>query len=164
MQKQVLALAALFALLSGCDSKQGGAAAPATAGPPVQKGMSAGVLPPLTGKSSALHDLAVGEQVYRDTCSICHRLGVRGAPRLGDTEDWMLRLAQGNETLYRHAINGYMGSKGSMPARGSNTMLSDDGLKAAVDYMVWYSVPRPHGPLESHVFSATAKQFTIRSE
>lgn len=159
MQIQVLALATLLALLSGCDSKQGETA---TAGPPVPKGMTAGVLPPLPGKSSALHDPAVGEQVYRNTCSICHRLGVRGAPRLGDKEDWLLRLAQGNETLYRHAINGYMGSKGSMPSRGSNARLSDDELKAAVDYMVRYSVPRPPGPLGSHVFSATAKPFTIR--
>ena len=166
MQKQVLAVAALLALLSGCGSKQGEtvapATAPATAVSPEPKGTSAGTLPALPGESPTRRDLAIGEQVYRNTCSICHRLGLKGAPRLGDKEDWVLRLAQGNETLYGHAVNGYRGSKGSMPSRGSNARLSEGEVKAAVDYMVWYSVPKPHGPLGSHVFSATAKQFTIR--
>lgn len=124
--------------------------------------MPASAPPSLPMKSPALRDLATGEKVYRNTCSICHRLGQRGAPRLGDTEDWMLRLAQGNETLYAHAINGYRGNKGSMPSRGSNARLSGDEVKAAVDYMVWYSVPGSHGSLGSHLFSAMPKPFTIR--
>lgn len=144
MQKQVLAVAAILALLSGCDGTPDETVAPATAVTPEVK------------------EMPVGERVYRNTCSICHRLGVRGAPRLGDKEDWVLRLAQGNETLYRHAIKGYTGSKGSMPARGSDAKLSDDEVRAAVDYMVRYSVPLLHGPSGSHMFSTTAKQFTIR--
>jgi hypothetical protein len=73
-----------------------------------------------------------------------------------------LRLARGNEILYVHAVKGYRGSKGSMPSRGSNAKLSEDEVKAAVDYMVWYSMPKPHGPFGSQVFSATTKQFTMR--
>ena len=42
------------------------------------------------------------------------------------------------------------------------TELSDDEVKAAVDYMVWYSMPKPHNPFGSQVFSATTKQFTMR--
>jgi len=166
IRKRVLAAAALLALLSGCDSKNSNMAAPgassAAAGLPKQKDASIGTPSPLPMESAALHGLATGEKVYRNTCSLCHRLGVRGAPRLGDTEDWALRLAQGNETLYGHSISGYRGSKGSMPSRGSNARLSEDEVKAAVDYMVWYSVPESHGSFGSHVFSATAKQFTIR--
>lgn len=149
MQKQVLAAIALLALLSGCDSWQGETAAPVTP-------------PPLPVKSAALHDLATGEKVYRNTCSICHRVGLKGAPRLGDKKDWMSRLAQGNNVLYDHAIHGYRGKKGNMPARGSNASLSEDEVKAAVDYMVWYSVPKPPGPFGSHAFSAASKQSTIR--
>jgi cytochrome c5 len=111
---------------------------------------------------SARHDPATGERVYRNTCSLCHRLGLKGAPRLGDTEDWGQRLAQGSEVLYDRAIKGYRGKKGSMPSRGSNAKLSGDEVRAAVDYMVWYSVPKSRGTFGSHVFSATAKQFTIR--
>ena len=39
--------------------------------------------------------------------------------------------------LYYHAISGYTGSSGMpMPAKGGNPSLSDDDVKAAVDYMV----------------------------
>ena len=162
IQKQVLEVAALLAFLSGCDSQKGDTATPATAGLPKLKEASASAPPSLPMKPPSLHDLAVGERVYKNTCSICHRLGLRGAPRLGDTEDWVLRLAQGNEILYDHAVKGYRGSKGSMPSRGSNAKLSEDEVKAAVDYMVWYSVPKSHDSFGSHVFSATTKQFTIR--
>ena len=146
MQKQVLAVSALLALLSGCDSQEGEIAAP-------------GIVP---AAAESPKEISAGEKVYRNTCSICHRLGLKGAPRLGDQDDWALRLAQGNEILYVHAVKGYRGSKGSMPSRGSNAKLSEGEVKAAVDYMVWYSMPKPHGPFGSQVFSATAKQFTIR--
>lgn len=133
--------------------------APAAAELPQE--ISVNTPPFLLGKSSTLHDLAAGEKIYRNTCSICHRLGLKGAPRLGDKEDWVLRLTQGNEILYGHAVKGYRGSKGSMPSRGSNAKLSDDEVKAAVDYMVWYSVPKPHDPFGSRVFSTTTKQSTM---
>jgi cytochrome c5 len=45
-------------------------------------------------------------------------------------------LAQGKPTLYKHAIEGYTGKGGVMPAKGGRTDLSDDLVKAAVDYMV----------------------------
>jgi len=36
----------------------------------------------------------------------------------------------------QHAIHGFKGEKGFMPAKGGRTDLSDDAVKAAVDYMV----------------------------
>lgn len=167
IQQRLLAVTALLVLLSGCGAgKKDEAAAPspaaAVAGTPGQSGVPVGVPPPVPVKSATPLDQATGERVYRNTCSLCHRIGVKGAPRLGDAKDWALRLAQGNEVLYNRAINGYRGSKGSMPSRGSNAKLSTDEVRAAVDYMVRYSVPKPHGSLGSHLFSATTKQFTIR--
>lgn len=165
LHKQALAATALLAILSGCDGKKPempvSGPVPATAGLPHAIEVSSDQPTLLLKNVPDIHDLAVGERVYRSTCSICHRLGSRGAPRLGDTEDWALRLAQGNETLYRRAINGYRGSKGSMPSRGSNAKLSEGEVKAAVDYMVRYSTSKPHDSLGSHLFSNTAKQFTI---
>jgi cytochrome c5 len=77
-----------------------------------------------------------GQGIYASTCVACHGAGVAGAPKLGDKADWGPRIAQGNDTLYQHAINGYQGQKGVMPPKGGNTALPDSDVRAAVDYMV----------------------------
>ena len=74
--------------------------------------------------------------MYTATCVACHGAGVAGAPKLGDKADWGPRIAQGNDTLYQHAIQGFTGKKGMMPPKGGNTTLPDDQVKAGVDYMV----------------------------
>ncbi|WP_298234941.1 c-type cytochrome [uncultured Azohydromonas sp.] len=79
---------------------------------------------------------AAGKKVYGSTCAMCHAAGVAGAPKPGDKEDWGPRIAQGADTLYKHALEGFNGAKGAMPARGGNTALKDEDVKAAVDYMV----------------------------
>ena len=66
----------------------------------------------------------------------CHGTGVAGAPKIGDKADWGPRVAQGKQVLYDHAIKGFTGQKGAMPPKGGATQLSDDEVKAAVDYMV----------------------------
>ncbi len=67
---------------------------------------------------------------------MCHGPGIAGAPKLGDKADWGPRIAKGKDTLYKHAIEGFTGSKGVMPPKGGATTLSDDEVKTAVDYMV----------------------------
>lgn len=86
-------------------------------------------------------NLATGERVFKSTCSICHKTGLRGAPRMGKRLDWESRLAQDKEILYGHAINGYRGKKGNMPSRGSNTKLTVEEVKASVDYMIEHAIP-----------------------
>lgn len=66
---------------------------------------------------------------------MCHAAGVAGAPKPGDKADWGPRIAQGKDTLYKHAIEGFTGAKGMMPAKGGAANLSDADVKAAVDYM-----------------------------
>ena len=61
------------------------------------------------------------------------------APKPGDKADWGPRIAQGKDTLYKHALEGFTGAKGMMPARGGNSKMADDDVKAAVDYMVGLS-------------------------
>jgi cytochrome c5 len=39
-------------------------------------------------------------------------------------------------TLYEHALKGYTGKDGAMPAKGGRTDLNDDLIKAGVDYLV----------------------------
>jgi len=78
---------------------------------------------------------ANGQKDYQAACFACHGTGAAGAPKVGDKAEWKARIAQGNETLYKHAIKGYKGKKGFMPAKGGSS-LSDDAVKAAVDFMV----------------------------
>jgi cytochrome c5 len=94
--------------------------------------------PPNTpvGSTATLGAAGTGQDVYTKTCAVCHTAGVAGAPKLGDKADWGPRVAQGKDVLYEHAIKGYTGKKGAMPAKGGNTALADADVKAAVDYMV----------------------------
>jgi cytochrome c5 len=76
-----------------------------------------------------------GEQVYNTACFACHGAGVGGAPKLGDAAAWKPRLAQGPATLNKHAIEGFQGQAGVMPAKGGRVDLSDDEIIAAVKFM-----------------------------
>jgi len=76
-----------------------------------------------------------GEDAY-SSCAACHAAGVAGAPLFADKAVWENRLSKGIETLYNNAINGFQGDAGYMPAKGGNAALSDESVKAAVDYMV----------------------------
>ena len=77
-----------------------------------------------------------GKKIYNGICVACHGAGVAGAPRVGDKGAWAERIDKGASTLYANAINGVQGSSGVMPAKGGNPALSDDEIKAVVDYMV----------------------------
>jgi cytochrome c5 len=79
---------------------------------------------------------ADGKATYDKACMACHAAGVAGAPKLGDKAAWKDRIAQGNDTLYTHALKGFQGKKGMMPAKGGNMSLADADVKASVDYMV----------------------------
>ena len=77
-----------------------------------------------------------GPQVYNSACLACHGAGIGGAPVLGNAEVWAPRIEQGLDVLKEHAIKGYQGSAGYMPAKGGRTDLSDEEVANAVDYMV----------------------------
>lgn len=77
-----------------------------------------------------------GSVIFGNLCTGCHTAGVAKAPKL-EKAAWTARIAQGAETLYAHAINGYNGPDGGiMPARGGNPSLSDEQVKATVDWML----------------------------
>lgn len=73
-----------------------------------------------------------GEDVYQQVCAACHTSGVLNAPKPGDATAWEPRLAKGVDTLYANAINGI----GAMPSKGGRADMSDDAIKAAVDYLL----------------------------
>jgi cytochrome c5 len=82
-----------------------------------------------------------GEAVYKKACTTCHATGLAGAPKLGDAADWGPRIAQGEALLFEHAIKGFTGKKGMMPAKGGFLNLSDDEVRAAIEYMTTASAP-----------------------
>lgn len=77
-----------------------------------------------------------GEQIYTEKCALCHTSGIAGSPKLGDSAAWSERIAQGEETLYSHAIKGFQGKTGIMPAKGGCVDCSDDEIKSAVIHMI----------------------------
>ncbi len=84
-----------------------------------------------TAAVAAVVDHSKGEAVYKASCFACHDSGVAGSPKVGDKDAWTARIAAGNESMYSAAIKG----KGAMPAKGGNMSISDEDIKAAVDYM-----------------------------
>ncbi len=87
-------------------------------------------------KGQVAYDGSVdGSFVYGKLCSACHGTGVAGAPTLTKA-NWAARQTQGFELLVSHAVNGYQGAAGIMPARGGNPALSEDQVKATVRWML----------------------------
>ncbi len=79
---------------------------------------------------------ADGKAIYSKSCAMCHDNAIAGAPKIGNKTAWAARLAQGTDTLYSHAIDGFQGGTGMMPPKGGNAGLSDDDVKSAVDHIV----------------------------
>ncbi|MBN6149085.1 cytochrome c5 family protein [Xanthomonas sp. AmX2] len=77
-----------------------------------------------------------GKTIFDNLCTACHTTGVGKAPTL-DRAHWDARIAQGKETLYKHAIEGYTGPDGGiMPPKGGNPALSEEQVHATVDWML----------------------------
>ena len=74
-----------------------------------------------------------GQATFEQYCSVCHRDGVAGAPKLHDSTDWKPRLDKQNiDSLTASAIKGL----NAMPAKGTCQECSEADIKAAIEYMV----------------------------
>lgn len=141
---RVLAVAIVSLFLAACGDKKPEAPAAPTAAPaapaataPAEPAAPAPAPDAAAAPAAAVPvaDAALGKSVYGKTCALCHAAGIAGAPKPGNKDEWGPRIAQGKETLYKHAMEGFTGSKGAMPARGGNAKLTDEEVKAAVDFM-----------------------------
>ncbi|QTF94309.1 MAG: cytochrome c5 family protein [Halomonas sp. BM-2019] len=85
-----------------------------------------------TDEDAPAHAGIDGEAIYNQACMACHMTGAAGAPIKGDEGAWSERLEKGMDELYANSINGI----GAMPPKGGHANLSDDEVKAAVDFMI----------------------------
>jgi len=82
-----------------------------------------------------------GKELFEKSCAACHgaTAAIPFAPKVTNREDWAPRIRQGEETLFKHAIEGLTNPKGGvMPPKGGSS-LSDDEIKDVVRYMVQQS-------------------------
>ncbi|EGF31377.1 putative cytochrome c5 [Oxalobacteraceae bacterium IMCC9480] len=119
------------------DAPAAPAAAPAAAAP-APAAMAAPAAAPVAAAAPAEPaklSADAGKKLYDSVCMACHTAGIAGAPKFGDKLAWAERIKQGPAVLHEHAIKGYQGKAGVMPAKGGSAA-SDDEVKAAVDYMI----------------------------
>ena len=72
-----------------------------------------------------------GEKIYTSACAACHATGVAGAPIPG-SEAMSRRAEKGLDALLQSALNGL----NAMPPRGGRSDLSDEQIKAVIEFML----------------------------
>lgn len=77
-----------------------------------------------------------GKTIFGNLCQTCHTNAATGAPVITDKAEWAPRVAQGLDTLVKHATDGFTGKKGVMPPRGGNPSLTDAQVRATVEWML----------------------------
>lgn len=127
VQEQIAERLAPFGNVAVAGADNSALAIVAAAGPAGAGGAGAGAGPALP---------ASAEEAYKAGCAACHSAGIAGAPKSGDKGAWAPRIAQGKDTLYKHAIEGFQGKNGVMPAKGGQSAWPDDLIRQTVDYMV----------------------------
>ncbi len=73
-----------------------------------------------------------GAAVYDGLCKTCHAAGVAGAPIAGSEQLAAREADHGIDGLVQNAINGL----NAMPPRGGNPNLTDEQIRAAVEFML----------------------------
>ena len=76
-------------------------------------------------------EMKSGEQVYKETCFVCHATGVEKAPKLGDRKTWAPLIKEGQHVLTAH---GWVGVR-AMPPKGGKPDLSLEEFSRATAYM-----------------------------
>ena len=74
---------------------------------------------------------ADGATTYKQICSSCHETGADDAPQLENKVEWQLRITKGTDALYASILN-----KKCDLLKDLRKDLSDDKIKAAVNYMI----------------------------
>lgn len=93
-----------------------------------------GESPPPNPPPAPFADAAItAEHIARwsRTCALCHANGEGGAPRIGDAAAWTPRLAQGEDVLLAHTLEGF----NNMPPLGYCMDCEGDDFRALIRFM-----------------------------
>lgn len=71
------------------------------------------------------------EAIFNKACTVCHSMGVAGAPKAHNAAEWEPRLAKGVDNLVKSVKTGL----NAMPPGGMCTDCTDDDYKAAIEFM-----------------------------
>jgi cytochrome c5 len=117
MRSRFAGLLFVFALLVGCGKSepQGAATSAAASSQPFA--------------NASISE--IGKQRWARTCAMCHVRGEGGAPKIGDTAAWTTRLAQGEDVVLQHAIDGF----NNMPPLGYCMDCEREDLRAYIHFM-----------------------------
>lgn len=74
--------------------------------------------------------IQAGAELYQQNCKVCHAQGINGAPIVGNQKMWAKRVAQGEDVLVQHAMEGF----GLMPAKGGNESLTETEIRQVVKF------------------------------
>lgn len=96
-----------------------------------------------------------GEQVYNETCIVCHNTGILHAPRLSDRQRWGKLVKEGLDDLVPAALGGIR----HMPPKGANPNLSDLEVARAV---VWMS--NQHGGQFADPSPEQVRQWRVKAD
>lgn len=83
-------------------------------------------------RSGAFGGTLDGRLIYQRACASCHDEGFNGAPRLAVPSDWVKLDALGADGYTQIAIAGI----GIMPPRGGQPEMTDEQVRAAVDFIL----------------------------
>lgn len=82
-----------------------------------------------TGFAASMAFATDGKTVYNANCAVCHNAL---PPKLGDKVAWEPRIKQGVEVLVSAVLKG----KGTMPPKAGKPTLSEEDIRAAVEYLI----------------------------
>ncbi|MBX9896784.1 MAG: cytochrome c [Qipengyuania sp.] len=117
----------ILAFLQASNGRQAAAIAPAA--PPTSSTVAS---------AGAVGDPVRGAQIYQETCVACHGPNGKGAlDGVPDLTDPAGRLAQADEVVLRHMIDGLQspGSPMPMPPKGGNPDLSDQDMRDVLAHL-----------------------------
>ena len=111
--------ALLFLLITACDRAQEDLPPAPAPAPQAALFADAAINADVTGK-------------WARSCALCHVTGEGGAPRTGIREEWAPRLAQGEEGLMNHILEGF----NNMPPLGYCMSCEREDFRAMTRLMI----------------------------
>lgn len=76
--------------------------------------------------------IEMGKTLYNQVCLECHNVGLDGAPRIGQAQDWKVIAQYGKDALLESVIKG----KGMMPPRAGSADESAEHYRMMIEYML----------------------------